>query len=256
MGTELRQGLAGRREGDPGTQASCCLLFAFFLLPPLLPHPFVSSSPFSSAVPTTFTSALFVNLFGFCLYSFFSPFILVRVYPTLYFLNFSFSIFLLSTRFLAILSFTSFSCPFSPPLFPCHFAPPSCLLILFGFLFIPVPTVIFFAAAPPSPRSLFPFFLPRFQRFRAGFREPSAPRSSRRCARAQGALATTTFRRLALHCCTWQESQGETPEQGEGRSLGFSLEPWASRARGAAPGGEGPSPRARPLCPARCRQPV
>lgn len=41
---------------------------------------------------------------------------------------------------------------------------------------------------------------------------------------------------------------GRDPEQEGGASLVFSLEPWASRARRAAPGGAGPVP-ARPLLP-------
>lgn len=197
-GLRLRQGLAGRWAGGPRGPGQ--------RLPPLrLPPPF--------SFPHPFFPVLICRPDHLDTHPTYSPF---RLFP------FFIPSFLLSSRSLSIPRYTFRTFPFpssccplhalpSSPSFPFYALSPSPLslpLLLFpchcsSFVSLNIVrfsiysrfTATFFAAAAPSfPRSLFPFFLPPFQRFRAGFREPNVPRSSGRCALAQGALVTTSLR--------------------------------------------------------------
>lgn len=86
---------------------------------------------------------------------------------------------------------------------------------------------------------------------------PRWPRSFGRCALAQGgSRPPPPFGALPAPAAPGKPARKRPLGRGEGKSLGFSLEPWASRARRAAMGRKGPGPRAQPLRPARRRPPV
>lgn len=165
-----------------------------------------------------------------------------------------FPLYLQSIQFFFRVSFLTSS--FLPLVFTVlSFCSSTCLSIVFPFLFILIPTYL-----SPS-RSLFYFFLPRFQRFCARLIAGTPPAPAGQAPadaspRSGSSRSPPPLGAFPAPAAPGKPARKRPLSRGQGKSLGFSLEPWASRARRAAPGREGPGPRAQPLRPARRRPPV
>lgn len=85
---------------------------------------------------------------------------------------------------------------------------------------------------------------------------PRWPRSFGRCALAQGgSRRPPPFGAIPAPAAPGKPARKRPLGRGEGKSLGFSLEPWASRARRAAPGEKGRVPALSPSAPPAAGRP-
>nr|XP_020764212.1 uncharacterized protein LOC110147194 [Odocoileus virginianus texanus] len=85
---------------------------------------------------------------------------------------------------------------------------------------------------------------------------PRWPRSFGRCALAQGgSRRPPPFGALPAPAAPGKPARKRPLGRGEGKSLGFSLEPWASRARRAAPAEKGQVPALSPSAPPAAGRP-